>query len=148
MVEGVVVRREGSILPALVVGVPVLVRIDVAAFAVEVHLAILLAHVDLELARGATALPLVVAVPEAEVALTDSAEDAAPRSRLHIQVAAERSTELRQRIDLVAEEKAGEGDQQVDGGQVLRFDLDWKREEHERHVTVEHSECNKQAEDP
>jgi hypothetical protein len=82
--------------PAFVVGVAALgfVWVDVAAVFVEVDFAVLLAHVDLELAGGATALPAVVAVADAEVALAEAEGQAATRSELDVEIAAERAREL------------------------------------------------------
>src|ERR1700733_14642112 len=75
--------------PAFVVGIFAFgfVGVDVAAVLVEVDFAILLAHVDLELARGAAALPAVVAVADSEVTLAEAEGHAAAWSEFDVEKA-------------------------------------------------------------
>src|SRR5258707_11661932 len=76
--------------PAFVVGVLAeFVGVYVAAVLVEVDFAVLLAHVDFELAGGAAALPAVVAVAEAEVALAEPEGEAAAGGGFCVEEAAE-----------------------------------------------------------
>src|ERR1700733_4968716 len=68
--------------PPSVVGV--FAGIYVLAVLVEASVAVLLAHVDCELARGAAALPAVVLVAQAEVALAGGRGEAAARGEFDV----------------------------------------------------------------
>jgi hypothetical protein len=68
-----------SVHPLAVVGIALFVGVDVAALVVEADIAVLLAHVDLELAGGPPALPAVVVVTETEEALAKGRAHTPPR---------------------------------------------------------------------
>src|SRR5205085_11983551 len=82
--------------PAFVVGVALawVVGLDVAAFVVELHVAALLAHVDLKLLCRATALRLVVRIPQAEVLFAEAEGQPTPRREPNVQEAGERARKL------------------------------------------------------
>src|SRR5579859_4777980 len=102
--------------PAAVFGVFAgLVGIDVAAVLVEVDDAVLLAHVDLELAGGAAALPAVIAVAHAEVALREAERHSAAGGELHVEISHEGSAELGESAEaVVALKQHGDADEDVD----------------------------------
>src|ERR1700754_151489 len=79
--------------PSAVVGVALFVGVDVAALVVEADVAVLLTHVDLELARGAAALPAVVIVTETEDAFAEGRAHAPPRSTPGKQKAQQRTAQ-------------------------------------------------------
>src|SRR5271170_212247 len=54
-----------SVHPLAIIGIFRFVRIDISPLAVEVHVPVMLPHVDLELARGPAPLPAVVLVAQA-----------------------------------------------------------------------------------
>ena len=62
-------------------------------------LAVLLAHVDLELAGGAAALPAVVVVAEAEVALGDAEGEAAAGGKFDVEEPQRAPAELEKRTE-------------------------------------------------
>src|SRR6266478_442709 len=93
-------REFALVHPALVVRVfAEFVGVYVATVLVEVDFAVLLAHVDLELAGGAAALPAVVAVAEAEVALAESEGEAAAGGEFDVEEAAEAAGELEESVE-------------------------------------------------
>jgi len=71
--------------------VRVLVGIDVASFVIEVHVAVLLAHVDFELLCGAAAFPTIVVVAQAEVALAAGEGESAAWCEFDVDVSGKRS---------------------------------------------------------
>ena len=78
------------------------VRIDVAAFFVEVNLASLLAHVDLEFARGTGTLPALVAVAHAVEAFAGGVAVAASRGHLGVEIATQAAAKIGDILDRVA----------------------------------------------
>jgi len=134
--------------PALVVGVLAeLVGVDVAAVFVEVDFAVLLLHVDLELAGGAAALPAVVAVADAEVLLGEGKGEAAAGSEFDEERAAEGSGELDEGVEAVGLlEQDGDGDEDVDRDHVLGLDAEDKPEE-ELLIAEDHCDGDHEAED-
>ena len=110
-------------------------------------LAVLFAHVDLELAGGAAALPAVVVVAEAEVLLAESEGEAAARGELDVEEAAEGAGELEESAEAVGLfEQERDGDEDVDGHHVLGLDADEEPEE-EFLVAEDHGDGDEEAED-
>ena len=110
-------------------------------------LAVLLAHVDLELACGAAALPAVVVVAHAEVSLAESEGEAAARGELDVEEAAEGAGELEECVEAVGLfEQERDGDEDVDGHHVLGLDADEEPEE-EFLVAEDHGDGDEEAED-
>jgi hypothetical protein len=134
--------------PALVVGVLAeLVGVDVAAVFVEVDLAVLFAHVDLEFSGGAAALPAVVVVADAEVALADTEGEASAWGEFDVEEATERARELEKRAEAVGLlEQDGDGDEDVDRDHVFRFDPDEEPEE-KLLVAEDHGDGDEESED-
>ena len=124
-------ERDVSVHPSFVVWVfAELVRVDVAAVFVEMDFAILLAHVDLELAGGAAAFPAIVVVAEAEEAFAETEGEATAWSEFDVKESAKRAGELEERAEAVGLlEKDGDGDENVDGNHVLGLDANEEPEE-------------------
>src|ERR1700742_5116653 len=79
--------------PSAVVGVAFFVGVDVAALVVEADVAVLLTHVDLELARASPPLPTIVVVTETENTFTESGGHSPPRCPPRKQEAKERAAQ-------------------------------------------------------
>src|ERR1039458_5589835 len=113
--------------PALfVVGVVV----DLFAVAVEADGAAMGAHVDLELAGGAAALPAVVAIAQPVPSLAEDEGDSAARGQANVEQAGQRSAQLGEGIHALLAEEHGDGDEGVDGNQVAGLDADGQGKKH------------------
>src|SRR6201996_9522846 len=125
-----------------------IIRVDVAAFLVEVNLAALLAHVDLELARGPGAPPAVVPVAHAVKALAGGVTVAPARRGLGVEIAAQPSAEVGDIFDrIAAAEQHDHSDQHEDDGEIFGLDAEGQRKHEELLVAKEDGEAGEQAQE-
>jgi hypothetical protein len=141
-------RRIRLVHPALVFGIAAeFVGVDVAAVFVEVNVSVLLAHVDLELACGTAALPTVVIIAYAEVALAEPEDEAATRGESSVEITHERAAQLGESAEaVVAFEQDSDADEDIDGDQVLRLHSD-KEVETNLLVAGDDCECDQERKD-
>ena len=104
------------------------------------------AHVNLELASGATALPAVVAIAQGIRLLAEYNMESAARSQLEVDQPGQRAAQLRKGVHLLFAEEHGDGYQRVERGQIASLDADGK-EEQELHIAVEEANGHQQAKD-
>src|SRR5580698_5287509 len=132
-----------ALVPALLV---VRVFVQLPPLAVEADGSPLRAHVDLELARSAAALPAVIAIAQPEPLLAQGKADAAARGKMDKEQPSQRSSQLGEGVYALRSEEHGDGNEAIDRGQVARLDADGE-EEQKLHVAVEHADGDKNAED-
>src|SRR5579859_5347885 len=143
-----VLTPVGLVHPLAVVRIALFVGVDVATLAVEADIAVLLTHVDLELACGTPALPAVVVVTETENALAESRAHTPSRGsagKHKAQKGAAQDDETGQRRRPGKQQRYL--DQHVDNDQVFGFDRYRQGEHVHFQVAKEHSERGQQAED-
>src|SRR5882757_5806202 len=134
--------------PFAVVGVAFFVGVDVAALVVEADVAVLLAHIDLELACGAPALPAIVVVTKTEETLAKSRAHAPPRCTPRKQKAQQRTAqddEIGQRRPPGKQQRYL--DQHVDDDQIFGSNRYRQGEHVHFKVTKEDGERGQQAEE-
>src|SRR6476469_2782879 len=121
----------------------------VIAVFVEVHLAVILAHVHLELAGRAAAFPAIVGVTNPEVLLRGRQRQPTTRNHFEVDEAEERAAEMGHIGDAAGVLKCShQRDEDETDNDVFRLDGERQREHEQLAVAIKNAERHQDAVDP